>query len=310
MANVQNNIPNGILTNRLLLLFMRRWDLLFFFPVEGAAAKFTCNMNDELGTRIKEQYENRTRYYLPRRSFTILRLDGCHFHTYTKGLTRPFDKGLQEDMDAAIMAMLPEIQGAVLAYTQSDEISILLTDFEKPTTSAWFDGNIQKMTSVAASIMTAEFNKLRQRRWTGPRGNDYSDDIVVVHGNKVAYFDCRCFTIPDRVEVMNYFRWRQQDCVRNSVSMVAQANFSHKELHGKSQSDMHEMLHQKGINWATDFTDGEKNGRVIVKEAYQEQFLVGENPPVVTRNRWSAQGAWVFTKDEGRLLVMIPQYED
>ena len=261
-------------------------------------------MNDELGQRIKDQYENRTRYFLPRRTYTLLRLDGKAFHTYTRGLQRPFDKGLSEDMDSAIIAMLPEIQGAVFAYTQSDEISILLTDFEKPATSAWFDGNIQKMTSVAASIMTAEFNKQRLIR-------EFAKFNVSMKWDNLAYFDCRAFTIPDRIEVMNYFRWRQQDCVRNSVSMVAQSHFSHKELHGKSQSDMHEMLHQKGVNWATDFTDGEKNGRVILKEEYMIPETEQNSSWVscAKRTRWVSKGAWVFTKDEGRLLNIIPQYE-
>lgn len=286
-------------------------------------------MNDEFGQRIKDQYENRTRYFLPRRTYTLLRLDGKAFHTYTRGLQRPFDKGLSEDMDSAIIAMLPEIQGAVFAYTQSDEISILLTDFEKPATSAWFDGNIQKMSSVAASIMTAEFNKYRTVR-NFIQANIiknvalYGEILDIFENPPLAYFDCRCFIIPDRVEVMNYMRWRQQDCIRNSVSMVAQANYSHKELHGKSQSDMHEMLHQKGVNWATDFTDGEKNGRVVLKETYDQvanaefngasmmkdgSISASFTGDVVKRTRWVSKGAWVFTKDEGKLLEMIPQYE-
>ena len=270
-------------------------------------------MNDELGNRMKEQYENRTRYFLPRRTYTLLRLDGKSFHTYTRGLKKPFDNDLSKDIDNAIIAMLPEIQGAVFAYTQSDEISILLTDFATPQTDAWFDGNLQKMSSVAASIMTAEFNKLRLIR-----GLYKIPVLSKVEEFVTAYFDCRTFTIPDRTEVMNYFRWRQQDCVRNSVSMVAQSKFSHKELHGKSQADMHEMLHQKGINWATDFTDGEKNGRVIVKETYLQPMVAVdiESIPVqiepidpVQRTRWVSKGAWVFTKDEGKLLTMIPDYE-
>lgn len=273
---------------------------------------------DSLGDRIKSQYEDRTRYFLPRRTYTILRLDGKAFHTYTKNLDRPFDKGLMEDMDNAILAMLSQIQGAVLAYTQSDEISILLTDFATETTNAWFDGNIQKISSVAASIITAEFNKLRARRWSA----DYKASLFLAangmdeeatdnwHVNpfKVAYFDCRTFTIPDRTEVINYFRWRQQDCIRNSVSMVAQSNFSHKELHGKSQSDMHEMLHTKGINWAANFTDGEKNGRIILRE-YKHEASELDKSKVLLRSRWTVNGAWEFTKDEGKLLNIIPKYE-
>lgn len=254
-------------------------------------------MKDALGDRIKSNFEDRTRYYLPRRTYTILRLDGCHFHTYTKGLKRPFDSGLIADMDDAIVAMLPQLQGVVFAYTQSDEISILLTDFEKENTSAWFDGNLQKMCSVAASIITAEFNACRLLR----QFNSYVKHCDDVNFANSAYFDCRVFTIPDRIEVINYFRWRQQDCIRNSLSMVAQSNFSHKELHGKSQSNMHDMLHAKDVNWATDYTDGEKNGRIIMKETYK----VGE----IERTRWVANGAWVFSKDEGKLLNTIPKYE-
>lgn len=279
---------------------------------------------DALGSRIKDQYENRTRYFLPRRTFTILRLDGKAFHTYTKGLKKPFDGELSEDIDNAIIAMLPQIQGVVFAYTQSDEISVLLTDFATPQTDAWFDGNLQKMSSVAASIMTAEFNRLRLLR-NQPLKCPPLDGSKRPYLSEIpmAYFDCRAFTIPDRTEVMNYFRWRQQDCVRNSVSMVAQTHFSHKELHGKSQSMMHEMLHQKGINWTTDFTDGEKNGRIIVKESYSstplfesgkqtasDLFNNGErvNESVV-RTCWLSKDAWAFTKDEGKLLSMIPNYE-
>jgi tRNA(His) guanylyltransferase len=267
-------------------------------------------MKDALGERMKANYELRTRYSLPRRTYTLLRLDGKGFSQYTRGLNKPFDKGLIEDIDVAIIAMMHHLQGAVFAYTQSDEISVLLTDFETPNTDAWFDGNIQKIVSVASSIMTAEFNRKRIERQFVEK-NQWFDPTQ-------AYFDCRAFTIPDRVEVMNYFRWRLADCIRNSVSMVAQANFSHRELQGRSQSDMHEMMRQKGINWATDFTDGEKNGRVIWKEIFYVEDhsptakIIRQTPgtilrPVVERHRWVSQGAWVFTRDEGKLLSMIPE---
>jgi tRNA(His) guanylyltransferase len=266
---------------------------------------------DPLGTRMKEQYENRTRFLLPRRTYTVLRLDGKAFHTYTRGLKKPFDGDLIADIDAAILNLLPELQGAVFAYTQSDEISVLLTDFATLGTSAWFDGNLQKMVSVAASVMTAEFNKQRFYRHTLKLKSPMWD----MENMRLAYFDCRAFTVPDRTEVMNTFRWRQQDCVRNSVSMVAQVNFSHKELNGKSQSDMHEMLHTKGVNWATDFSDGEKNGRIIFKENYvmtvpPEKRHSDLTTTEMVRSRWVSKGAWVFTQDEGKLLNMIPKYVD
>jgi len=281
-------------------------------------------MKDELGDRIKSQYEDRTRYSLPRRTYTLIRLDGKSFHTYTRNLTKPFDNDLFEDIDGAIIAMLPEIQGAVFAYTQSDEISILLTDFATPNTDAWFDGNLQKMCSVSASIITAEFNKFRMWR----------RDIVMDTVNKpldfstfpMAYFDARVFTIPDRIEVMNYLIWRNQDCARNSVSMVAQSLFSHKELHGKNTKDKHDMMHEKGVNWATDYTDGQKNGRLIVKEEYMAPIALPKtdvqiardescgiastpNTTYVKRTKWVSKGAWKFTEDKEKLLAMIPKYE-
>lgn len=303
--------------------------------------------SDPLGTRIKEQYENRTRYMLPRRTYTIIRLDQKCGHTYTRGLNKPFDKGYSEDIDNAIIAMLPEIQGAVFAYTQSDEISILLTDFSLPTTSAWFDGNLQKIVSVSASILTAEFNKLRLirhfncqresqwgRRKEGFQGLSslpaYSDKClyecvpVDIQQFPIACFDSRAFTIPDRIEVMNYFIWRNQDCSRNSVSAVAQSKFSHKELHGKSTPEMHEMLHGVGVNWATDYSAGDKNGRLITKESYLTDIKLDTITPVTDngirvgisaggsgalRTRWVSKGSWKFTEDREKLLTMIPKYE-
>ena len=118
-------------------------------------------MKDELGDRMKKAYENRTRFYLPRRAYSILRLDGRSFHTFCKGLKKPFDAGLIADMDATACYLCKNIQGAKFAFVQSDEISILLTDFNEIGTDAWFDGNIQKMVSVAASMATAKFNQLR-----------------------------------------------------------------------------------------------------------------------------------------------------
>lgn len=284
-------------------------------------------MHDDLGDRMKGQYEDRTRYLLPRRTYTILRLDGKAFHTYTKGLKKPFDGELFEDIDAAIIAMMPQIQGAVFAYTQSDEISILLTDFAQPTTSAWFDGNLQKVCSVAASIMTAEFNKRRLYSYSQKYSDSYHGKPHLwdyqISSFQMAYFDARVFTIADHIEVMNYFIWRNQDCSRNSVSMVAQSFFSHKELQGKSTPAMHDMLHSINKNWATDYTDGEKNGRLIVKEDYEISTPAGECGPVSCgknapdvaylnyskRSRWVSKGAWKFTEDKEKLLEMVPKYE-
>jgi tRNA(His) 5'-end guanylyltransferase len=261
-------------------------------------------MKDELGERMKSQYEDRTRYFVPRRTYTIIRLDGKAFHTYTRRLQKPFDTDLSTDIDSAIIAMLPHIQGAVFAYTQSDEISVLVTDFALPTTSAWFDGNIQKMASVSASIITAEFNHLRRMRHyeTQPTMADF----------KLAYFDARVFTIPDRIEVMNYFIWRNQDCARNSISMLAQSVFSHKELQGKSTIEMIQMLKEYG-GWGS--YDWEniipllKFGRLIVKEKYLETAVSPTTCVDFERTHWVSKPAWKFTESKEQLLNIIPKYE-
>jgi tRNA(His) guanylyltransferase len=291
-------------------------------------------MNDELGDRIKSQYESRTRYLLPRRTYTIIRLDGKAFHTYTKGLDKPFDKGLQEDMDNAVCAMIREVQGAQFAYVQSDEISILVTDFATPETSAWFDGNLQKICSVSASLITSEFNKFRARRWRmeleanmfmethgmGEEASEHSNQCTPDGSEfKLAQFDSRVFTIPDRTEVMNYFIWRNKDCTRNSVSMVAYANFSHKDIEGKGNTDKLNMLKECGLDWETKFTAGEKYGRLIIKEEYVTDIvpkstqIVGNSAVSIQctgirRTRWVSKDSWKFTDNKDKLLEMIPKY--
>ncbi len=186
-------------------------------------------MKDSLGDRVKADYENRTRFLLPRRTYTLIRVDGKNFHRYTRGCARPYDTGLMNDMETAALALCENIIGAQLAFVQSDEISVLLTDFGSPQTEAWFNGSVQKLASLSASLATAHFNAARMRR-------------AVSQSQEVACFDSRAFTIPDPTEVENYFRWRQQDAARNSVSMTAQAHFLHERLQGKSTDQMQEML--------------------------------------------------------------------
>lgn len=185
----------------------------------------------QLGDRMKA-YENIPRIHLTPRMPAICRIDGKAFHTFTKGFPKPWSTEIRDAMTAAAKALVDEIQGAELAYYQSDEISVLLNDYKRFTSQAWFDKNVQKMAAVSASIATAHFNSY----------------FALSSVSKLAEFDSRCFVLP-REEVNNYFWWRQMDAIRNSVSGLAQANFSHKELQGKSVAKMKEMLLEKGIDW-------------------------------------------------------------
>lgn len=231
---------------------------------------------DALRDRMKSFYENRTKQFLPRRTYTVIRIDGKAFHTYTRGLERPFDMKLINDMDETAKYLCKNIQGAKLAFVQSDEISIVLTDFDALGTDAWFDGNVQKITSISASLATAKFNELRP--------------------NKIALFDSRAFTIPSKIEVINYLIWRQQDTTRNSISSVAQSMYSAKELHGKKTDEQQEMILQKGTNW-NDYDAKLKRGRLIVKETYDKDGA--------TRTRWISVAPEILTQDKAQVEEIL-----
>ena len=229
---------------------------------------------------MKEYYEDRTRIYLPRRTYTIIRIDGKAFHTYTRGLQRPFDERFIQDMDETACYLCKNIQGVKFGFVQSDEISLLLTDFDAITTDAWFDGNIQKMASVSASMATAKFNELRS--------------------GKIAMFDSRVFTIPSATEVENYIIWRQQDTSRNSISSLAQSLFSHRQLEGKNSEQMQDMCFEMGHNW-NDLPVKLKRGRLIIKESYDKDGAI--------RTRWISSEPPVFTQDRDVLENLIPWVE-
>lgn len=235
--------------------------------------------------RMKENYEFRSQTFLPRRTYTIIRLDGKAFHTYTKNCDKPFDSKLMSDMDQTAKYLCENIQGCKFAYVQSDEISLGLCDFDNTNTDAWLDGNVQKITSISASMATAFFNHARQSE-----------------GN-FALFDSRCFVIPDPIEVHNYFVARQQDATRNSIQMVGQAHFSHKELQNKSCDQIQEMLWTThNINW-NDYPVGCKRGRCVLKEYYGEPNTYLNDGSFVKRIRWVVVDPPIFTSSPNWVLV-------
>ncbi|WP_019060001.1 tRNA(His) guanylyltransferase Thg1 family protein [Streptomyces prunicolor] len=246
--------------------------------------------NAPLAERMK-QYEAPYRTVLPRRTHAVLRVDGRAFHSYLAGAQRPFDEAFMADMDAVAEALCTEIAGARFAYSQSDEISILITDFDTPTTQPWFGGVIAKQLSIAASLATAVLNERRP----GRRG----------------LFDARVFTINDPVEVANYFIGRQRDAVSNSISMAAQAHFSHQRLHGVNSAGMQELLwSEKGVNWS-DYPDGCKRGRVTVRHlgeretTYTDKRTSTENTVLATRSWWESSPAPHFTTEPTSWLAQV-----
>lgn len=249
-----------------------------------------------LGDRMKT-YEAVTRAVLPPRTCTVVRVDGRAFHSFLRHADKPFDEAVMMAMDATAAALCREMSGAAFAYTQSDEVSVLLSDFGAVGTQPWFGGVVQKMASIAASTATVAFN--------ATYGINYDD--------ATATFDARVFTIPDPAEVANYFLWRQRDCVRNSISMAAQAHFSHKRLHRVNTDQMQELLWQeKGVNW-NDYPDGCKRGRVAVRKTgdravtYTDRRTRQEMNTVALRSWWETEAAPHFTAaPDGWLAGAIP----
>jgi tRNA(His) guanylyltransferase len=202
---------------------------------------------------------------------------------------------LMRVMDQTAISLCKQIQGAKMAFVQSDEISIIMTDFDDIKTDAWFDGNIQKIVSVSASIATVAFNN-----------GMYLDEDILASMDKVAYFDSRVFTIPELGEVINYLIWRQQDATRNSIQMGAQSMYNQKELHGKNTDEQQEMMFQKGTNW-NDYPTGFKRGRVIIKEEYTVESTnpKAKDGGIAIRTRWISSEPPVFTANKSFIVGQI-----
>lgn len=195
---------------------------------------------DSLGDRMKK-FENAFRQHLPGRLPIIIRVDGKAFHTLTHGMDKPVDVKFNTAMEQVARGLCREVQGAQLAYIQSDEISVLVHGYKRLNSQPWFDGNLNKIVSISAAVATRNFNAALD---TG------------------ALFDSRAFVLPE-AEVCNYFIWRQNDAVRNSIQSFAQSIFSHKELLNKSCNEMQEMMLQKGLNW-DELPIQFKRGRCVV----------------------------------------------
>jgi len=217
---------------------------------------------DSLGDRMKN-YESRFRFYLPRRAYTMIRLDGKAFHSYTKNLDKPFDLDFASDMIETTKYLCENIQGCKFGYVQSDEISLVLTDFDDIATEAWFDGNIQKICSVSASMATAKFNQIRSTK-------------------DLANFDSRVWSISDPWEVFNTILWRQQDATRNSIQMIAHSLAPHSECQNKNSSELQELIFSKGENY-NDYATHLKRGTFVYKT--ENGWVVDKQMPILTQDR-------------------------
>lgn len=260
----------------------------------------------DLAERMKG-YEKRNRYFLQRRMPVILRLDMRAGHSFTRGFERPFDEVFIKSMQDTAKYLCENIQNCKLSYQQSDEITLLLVDYDKLNTDCFFDYRVDKLCSIAASMATMAFNKFFEKyvdeyrfsKWDGV--SKYEDgtwgyiQTLLNAVDKGAMFDCRCFNIP-KEEVTNLIYWRQLDASRNSIQMVGQANFSHKELQNKSCNDIQDMLMtQKGINW-NDLPTYQKRGSCCVRNKIVIESD-GVMETVQLRDISKSENEWIIDTD-------------
>ena len=280
--------------------------------------------HSDLGIRMKTFYESTPKIHLMHRCPVAIRLDGRAFHTFTKGFQKPFDEILMKSMQETMQYLCENIQGCVFGYTQSDEITLILVDYKNLTSTAWFDYDIQKVCSIAASMATMAFNRAFANNVGDYCTYTYEcidnthenyEHILSLAVDKGAIFDARCFNIP-KEEVANLIYWRQLDAMRNSVQAVGQANFSHKELQGKSCANIKEMLREKGVDWDSLPLECQR-GSCCVKNfisVKKEQIIFPSGKKIVVhtaqiRDTSKLEKAWIIDKEipifkgEGRKYI-------
>lgn len=271
---------------------------------------------DSLGDRMKEFYEFRAKTKLVRRMPVIIRLDGKAFHTFTRGFAKPFDKRLIETMQEATLELCKSIQGCVFGYTQSDEITLILVDYNDINVSAWYDYEVQKMCSVAASMATLTFNRIfhnkihnfvnehykviTDKETYGEELSNSVNELLKSYNRAIemgAMFDARCFNVPIN-DVCNCILWREKDAERNSINSLGQAWFKHKELEGKNTNQVQDMLFEKyGINW-NNLSTVEKHGTAVIKNEEDKWIIDEEMPILIGENRSYVESRIIFGDDK------------
>lgn len=270
---------------------------------------------DTLDDRMKNAYEYRYRMYLPDRIPVIIRLDGKAFHSFTRGLRKPFDALFIKTMQDTMAYLCSNIQGCKFGYVESDEISLCLWNWSKNESDAWFGNNLQKMVSISASMAGVAFNRYWNRNVAEYLCAEYCsncESIITEEEDKyrttiknkaeilMPVFDSRAFIIPAE-EVHNYFVWRQNDCMRNSIQGLAQSLYSEREIHRINTSKLqNKMFSEKGVNW-NDYSVVERRGTCIYKVPTK---VIGLNGETVIRNKWTMDiNMPILSKPENKEFV-------
>lgn len=238
------------------------------------------NLNDYFKNK-----EHEFKQFLPKKGYYIIRLDGKAFHTFCKGMKKPYDKDFIKWMDITAQKLCENIQCVKMAYVQSDEISLILTDLDSEKTQLWFDGNIQKIVSISSSLCSVFFNKL-------------------IPIDKEAFFDSRVFKLDNLEDVSKYLCWRQSDAIKNSITMLSLHYYSHNEIHKKNSLDKLELIKLKGDDY-NNHDQGFRQGRVILAKEKESVFI---NPKtqqegLITKTFWEIEQAPDFKNTELKNLL-------
>lgn len=245
-------------------------------------------------------YRSLTDTRLVPNSYVLVMLDGRSFSSMIKNKFKlPFDDNFIDMMNETAKYVCENVSGCKLAYVQSDEISLVLTDFDTPTTDSFFGYRTFKLLSIIASLATAKFNQLMTLyNMSNGLGMNPGDCIMKT---KLAQFDCKVWNVPTLNDVYAWFLYRQNDCIKNSKGQLAQTYYSHKELFKLTTDQQIEKLNvEKSINWH-EFDDNKKYGRLITK-----QTITTENGVVCERLKWVINDAFVLNENREKFISCIP----
>jgi len=266
-------------------------------------------------------YRGLTDYRLMPNSNVICMLDGRSFSKMVKNnFEKPFDDAFIFAMNETAKYVCENVQGAKIAYVQSDEISVLITDYDTTESDAFFGYRLCKMQSIIASLATAKFNQvmmaynMSHKKWKAVKNNSndevsYIDIIPDITNSPLYQFDCKCWTVPSANDAYAWFLYRQIDCIRNSKQQAAQTYLSHKELLGKDADTQIEMLKEyKGIDW-NDYDNGKKYGRLIYQDMkHMSKTLDNGQNIEFDRKVWDSHYAFPLTEEgnKERFLELVP----
>lgn len=246
-------------------------------------------MSDDLGDRMKIYEQSASTDLMPLLP-TFARLDGRAFHTFTRTMERPFCQPFRDAM-TELTTFLVQETSALIGYTQSDEITIGWYS-RRYQSQIMFNGKLQKMVSILAALASAKFNRMVVERWP-----HLADRLPV--------FDCRVWNVPTHEEAANVFLWREQDATRNSLQMLARAHFSHNELIAKDSSELHDMLHSKGINW-NDLPAELKRGTYVRRSIVMRKFTPEERARLPPRHQANVNPDLEVHRSECKVLPLPP----